>query len=292
MDFRQSIAGPLLAVLNGKRAMFPPPPGFRIALLHDVTPIEIESLRGLLRHIVDAGNLLDPSDIEKYYLEDPSPSAIRAPMPEGTLFTFDDGFRSNYAAAIEVLEPLGARAVFFICPALVDLNPDAQAETVNKYVRLGGRAADEGRGERCLMNWDELRELRDRGHVVGCHGMRHRKLATLPASALDDEILGGADLLAERMGERTPWYAYAFGDIKSISAVALSTISTRFPICRSGIRGLNTATTSPLTLRADHVDLSLTHRYRQLTMEGGLDLMYVAARRRLNAIGNSMTQHG
>ncbi|NDB70582.1 MAG: hypothetical protein EB015_21765, partial [Methylocystaceae bacterium] len=55
---------------------------------------------------------------------------------------------------------------------------------------------------------------------------------------------------------------------------ALEVISQHHRFCRSGIRGLNTAITSPWVLRGEEIDLSAPIAYQQLIQEGGLDFLY------------------
>ncbi len=280
MWIRNAASGPLLHMNRLARLIVRPRRGYRALLLHDVRLHEVEALRNLITGVTERHGLIDPADVE-YTSARGQAKDTAFKFPNGTLFTFDDGFRANFALAGDVLEPLGVRAVFFVCPGLIDLNGESQARAVSEDILRSTSAARGLDQERCLMSWQELRTLRDRGHAIGCHGMFHRNLASLSASELNEEIIGGADLLAERMGERTPWYAFAFGDIDSISGAALSLIGSRFPICRSGIRGLNAENSPNWPLLADHIDLSAVSSYRQLVMEGGLDALYRSRRKRL-----------
>jgi hypothetical protein len=83
------------------------------------------------------------------------------------------------------------------------------------------------------------------------------------------------------------WFAYAFGDIQSISAEALDIIRARYMFCRSGIRGYNDAGMARHAIRADHIELAAPFAYQLLTIEGGFDPYYAAARRRLDALAVS-----
>ena len=132
-----------------------------------------------------------------------------------------------------------------------------------------------------LMNWAQIDELIAKGHTIGCHGMLHQRLTTLSPGELETEVLAAADRLESQTGKATPWYAYAFGDIDSIDANALNVIGRRFALCRSGVRGLNTATTPPLGLLAESLEPSSPPTYQHLLLEGGLDIRYSVARNTL-----------
>ncbi len=138
--------------------------------------------------------------------------------------------------------------------------------------------------EKKLMTWTQITRLLDAGHAVGCHGLSHRRLSALAGEELQREIVSAADLLEVRTGRKTPWYAFAFGDIDSISPEALEIISKRFRFCRSGIRGLNSPSTSRLGLYAESLDLAMPLSYQKLILEGGLDFRYADARKTLNAM--------
>jgi peptidoglycan/xylan/chitin deacetylase (PgdA/CDA1 family) len=134
------------------------------------------------------------------------------------------------------------------------------------------------------MSWQEIGALKERGHTIGAHSMTHRRLSSLHGDALVHEVLDCNAVLAARLGTPTPWFAYPFGSLDSISAAALAVIASEYRFCRSGVRGPNTGSTDRLALRADHIDLEAPDAYRSLVVEGGLDWRYTRSRRRLDAL--------
>lgn len=66
--------------------------------------------------------------------------------PAPICFTFDDGYISQYTLAAPLLERYGLRGSFAVIADLIGSNP------VN------------------YMSWDQLRDLRDRGHEINVHG--------------------------------------------------------------------------------------------------------------------------
>ena len=77
------------------------------------------------------------------------------------VLTFDDGEENNYQNAFVVLRTFGFRAYFFV--------------TAN-------RVGTEG-----YMTWDELKEMRDAGMIIGAHGLTHDVLIGMTDEDLDKE---------------------------------------------------------------------------------------------------------
>jgi len=282
---RHFLSIPWLWGLRVVRAVVPDErDGFRILLFHDVPEHRLETFARFVHAINERYGILTPAQAESWLAgEAPDLSGMPADGPP-CLITFDDGFASNFRAAWEVLEPMGASAAFFICPGLTDLSGEEQRTGIAKRIFDGKRTAASLAADLRLMTWDEIRELRAQGHTIGAHGIGHRRLSTLHGDELRREINESGDLLERRVGCRVNWFAYAFGDIGSISAPALEIIGERFDYCRSGVRGLNGRKTGQLALRADHIDLDGPAAYRSLAIEGGLDFRYADARRKLDGM--------
>lgn len=276
MNLRRIVARPCLAGLRVSRALKSAPDGFRILIFHDIPDDLVPAFGRLVHEVVASHGAISPEQAADWLTGAPQhrrSASWRAPY----LFTFDDGFASNCRAALEILNAHQIKALFFVCPKLLDLSGADQQNAVAENVFQGRRPATDLK----LMSWDDIRGLAGAGHSIGCHGMSHRRLNGLNDDELSAEILDAADTLKDRLGDETPWFAYSFGDIDSIDAPAMSVISRRFRFCRSGIRGINTAATAPTRLLAEQLDLAASPTYWKLVLEGGLDFRYESARRRL-----------
>jgi peptidoglycan/xylan/chitin deacetylase (PgdA/CDA1 family) len=279
---RHRLAGPMLLGTRALRLfrVAPRAPSFRIVLLHGVPREQMRAFEALVVRLKETHGLLDPAAAAAWLAGDP-PRGARTGGPEPCLLTFDDGFVSNLEAAERVLARHGVRALFFVCPGLIDLSAEAQRMAVAAQVFEGRLSAASLGPEFRLMGWEELARLKALGHAVGAHAMTHRRLAGLPAAELEREITGSRDHIAARLGGPVHWFAYPFGNVESIDRAALAAVGKHFRYCRSGVRGPNTAATPPLALLADQVDLEAPPAYQRLVLEGGLDLRYGTARRRL-----------
>ena len=248
--------------------------GFRILLFHDVPESRWDAFRRLLDLLRRDHGILDPAAAEAWI---GGQAEDRRGCP--CLLSFDDGFASNGRLAREVLEPAGVRALFFLCPGLMDIAGDEQAAAVAANM-FRGNAPDDLES---LLTWDEAAALAEAGHVLGAHGLTHRRLVDLSPDDRTREVTASGDRLAERLGRAVDWFAFPFGDIDSVNAAVLRDAGGRYRFCRSGVRGLNGTRTHPLALRADHMDLAAPEAYWRLVLEGGLDRRYRDAGRRLAA---------
>lgn len=251
----------------------PPPGAFRILLLHDIAPRQEAALDRLLAHIGATTGFMTPDDV---------PARLAMTAPDGAcpiLTSFDDGFASNHALAKAVLDRHGVKALFFICPGLMDLPRAQQPAAVAASVFRGkAEAVPE------MMTWDQVVELAARGHVIGAHGMTHIRLAGLDPARLEDEIVGSQLRLTGQLGRRADWFAFPFGDIGSVDKPVLDVVARHFRYCRSGVRGLNRAGTSPFGLLAQHVDMDAPLAYQRMALGGGLDMRHAEARRLLEVM--------
>ncbi len=252
---------------------------FRILLLHHVGDERFAVLEEFVDYVKRVHGVLSPDQAGARLsgggadggADGGAAKAGRLPC----LFTFDDGFASNHRVASHILDKHGVKALFFVCPGLVGLEGAERRSPI----------ADSGLAEDVpLMTWEEIADLKAGGHAVGAHAMTHRRLSRLGKEEMRREIVESGHRLGERLGGQVSWFAYPFGDIDSISRDALEIISQEFRFCRSGVRGTNAPGTDPRALRADHIDLAAPPAYRQLVLEGGLDMGYAGARRRLDAM--------
>lgn len=93
----------------------------------------------------------------------------------GGLFTFDDGYSSDYKHAAPLLEKHGRRGVFFLVASLV------------------GSSAR-------YMNWSEAKELANRGHEIQSHSWSHPLLTQCSDGELGKELAQSKRELEDRLG--------------------------------------------------------------------------------------------
>ena len=73
----------------------------------------------------------------------------------------------------------GIKAIFFVCPGLLDLPiSDQQQEIKRLHPGLGDARISRTYPAR-FMNWEELKILKDEGHLIGAHGQSHQRLSLM-----------------------------------------------------------------------------------------------------------------
>ncbi len=251
-------------------------PAYRALIVHDVAPENLGKVEWLVRFLRAGCRVLAPADVRSL----PAAPAGARSRPR-CLLTFDDGFLSQARVARTLLDPYGIKAVFFICPVLIDRAERGDYASVARSLGYAPRVSVPP-----LMGWREVRALAARGHIIGAHTQTHRRLIGLPPVALEGEIVTCANRLASVVGGPIAWFAYPFGGIDSIDRRALGCVATRYQYCCSGIRGLNTASTPPLAILRDHWDLEAPLPYLEGVLEGALDWRYALARRRLRRMAS------
>jgi peptidoglycan/xylan/chitin deacetylase (PgdA/CDA1 family) len=135
----------------------------------------------------------------------PAPAAA-VPSGRGRLLhvTFDDAFK-NVFQALAPLERLGVPATVFAC--------SSYAEDGRPFD--GGKLAGEASAypdELATMDWDDLRELVERGVEVGSHTVTHPHLPQLEDAELDRQLVESKSRLEDELRRPCPFLAYPFGE--------------------------------------------------------------------------------
>jgi len=121
----------------------------------------------------------------------------REPLsPRPLVITFDDGFADFYETALPALRERSLRATLYVPTALLRGSPER--------VRL--RSLGDA-----LLEWSQLRPLREAGVEIGAHSHTHPHLDTLSAAAARDEIVRSKELLEDELGAEVDTFAYPNG---------------------------------------------------------------------------------
>jgi peptidoglycan/xylan/chitin deacetylase (PgdA/CDA1 family) len=116
------------------------------------------------------------------------------PRPGTAVLTFDDGWRSWLTTALPLLQRLGVRGTFFVCPGMWGAqSPYVQGEA--------GR----------LIGEDEARELHEAGMELGSHTLSHPDLRRLDDRELERELVESKRAVEALTGEPCRLFAYPYG---------------------------------------------------------------------------------
>ena len=118
----------------------------------------------------------------------------RPPPGRTAVLTFDDGFRNWVTTAQPLLERLGVRGTFYVCPGRYRMqHPEVAGEN--------GRLLDEA----------EARALAESGMELGSHSLTHPDLRGLDDRALEREVRESKAAVEEVTGRPCRTFAYPYG---------------------------------------------------------------------------------
>jgi peptidoglycan/xylan/chitin deacetylase (PgdA/CDA1 family) len=251
--------------------------GVRILLFHEIREERLEIFRRLILFIRARYRFISPAEYESH---------LGADEPV-YLISFDDGFASQLEAARTVLDPLGIKALFFVCTGGVGLRGEKALDYIIR--RMGRNDVQELSPHLELPAWGDLVQLVSRGHVIGSHTMHHARLSeAADQAARSEEIIRSGDEIEKQLGTKVDWFSYPFGDIDSIDGTALEVIGRRYRYCCSGVRGINRQETNRLCILRENADMERAEVCVQQAVLGALDFYYYSRRKKLG----EMADHG
>jgi len=180
-----------------------------------------------------------------------------SPLPAGAVaITFDDGFEDNFTHALPVLDLFGFPATFFVVTDYV-----GSPQTLDRY--RGCCSADR------ILDWDQVRAMRDGGHAVGGHGRTHREMGDLPEDGARAEAEGCAQRIQAETGVRPRLFCYPRGSHSA--GVRRIVGEARFEAACTVQPGSNAPGTDLMALRRTEVSAEDTLADFRVKLAGGFD---------------------
>lgn len=130
-------------------------------------------------------------------------------------FSFDDGFDDCYYIA-PTLEKYNVNAIFFVNPNFVtsaDNNDEEYIKNFTDNITLSP-------GKR-PMSWDQIKDLEDRGFIIGAHTMDHYLTAKDDENELRYQIVECRRVIEERLSKSCDYFAWPYGRIEHTSQKAV-----------------------------------------------------------------------
>ncbi len=193
---------------------------FKVLMFHNINKKNFKNLEKILKNLNKSYNFIDPENLKN----------IRG--NNNILLTFDDGFFSNYIFAKSVLKKLKIKAIFFI---VSDLLKGDNKKIILKRIN---NKSDHKKAK--LMKTHHIKHLLKLGHKIGAHGKSHKRLTEINSyEILKDEITKPKKEILNIFKIKTPFFAYAYGDEKSINKKSIKIIKKNYKYLFTGIRGDN-----------------------------------------------------
>jgi len=147
-----------------------------------------------------------------------------------------------FAALMEAELPAAVRVEAGIEYLLRAGHPARQA----MLERLRARFSVVPDDENAFLSWDEVRALHAGGVEIGSHTLTHPVLTDLDEEAVERELLGSREAIAEHIGVRPTTFCYPHG---TCSETVKRLTGRYYGAAVSAIAGENTSATDPLELR-------------------------------------------
>ncbi|MFC1480610.1 polysaccharide deacetylase family protein [Candidatus Omnitrophota bacterium] len=221
-------------------------------------------------------NIISPDELDTYNCKEPA-----------FIISFDDGFYSQFRMAVEVLNPMGIKALFFICPIFANSNGDEANRFILEKFKL--TKMEDIYSKDCMpMTWTQVKSLQDAGHTIGAHTMNHVRLSLVnDTGCLEREIVESGDECERMLGRKVDWFACPFGDAASIDSRSLQIIGRRYKYCCSSVRGINSAGGPRFCILRQTMELDKNLKYLKMVAGGGLDLFYYFDRAKIRGMWSS-----
>ncbi len=189
----------------GARALAARHAPVRVLVLHGTPRRHADAFAAQVRWARARFELLDP----RAYLEILD-GARPPPARPSVVFTFDDGLASNAEVAAPILEELGTRGLFFVCPGFSSLRGADARDFFTTRIRPAEDPARLAADDYESLTPEALRAMQRRGHVIGNHTRSHQHLGTVAPDAIDAEIRGARDTLAGWLDAPVDCFAWTF----------------------------------------------------------------------------------
>lgn len=231
----------------------------RFAILHEVLPEQEQALQNIL-------SLIDT-------------------LPKTCVqLTFDDGFYSSYQA---IKQLKNHKAIFFVCPEFINRAESGNWQDFFHNNLMRKEQLQDANFVKAVRpaSWDNLRELVKLGHIIGSHGMSHQCLSKIISEKeLEQEIIGSADLLEDKLQVKINHFSNPFGNIQSFDQRALKIAKKRYQYFFTGIRGNNFGAGEDFIKWRDTAHFYWPIDYIEFLFRGGFDWYYFLRRKHVRRL--------
>ncbi|MBY0113024.1 MAG: polysaccharide deacetylase family protein [Phycisphaerales bacterium] len=217
-------------------------PRVHFIYLHHVFDDEIEGFRRTLAEIQKTHHFVTYSQaVELVYAGNVDKPTV--------CVSFDDGLLSTLQAS-RVMDELGIKGCFFVCPAIVG---EKKRAVVKRFAetRLQYPAMD-------VLDWSQCEDMLRRGHEIGSHTYSHPNMGDVSVEQAIDELQYSKEHLVRRLGgvSHFAWPSGRWANFGAHAAKAVFDLGYRS--VASAVRGCHMPRATPVLprqacLRRDHV---------------------------------------
>lgn len=135
-------------------------------------------------------------------------------------FDFDDGFEEVYTQCIPILEKYGTNAAVFVNPNFAEGN--------DEYIKWFTNVPMHTDGKRPI-RWEQLKELDQRGHIIGAHTMDHFMINSDDEKELYHQIVDCKKVIEEKLGHKCEYFAFPYGRLDQANEKSIEMAIKHYP---------------------------------------------------------------
>lgn len=135
-------------------------------------------------------------------------------------FSFDDGFEECYTMIAPALERYGVTAAFFINPNFVT----GSEEYIRNFTQNTVLTPDKR-----PMNWQQIKELHSRGHIIGAHTLDHYNINSFDTNELEYQIGECRTVIEQYIGAACEYFAFPFGRLEHANSQSIDIAAKYYP---------------------------------------------------------------
>jgi glycosyltransferase involved in cell wall biosynthesis/peptidoglycan/xylan/chitin deacetylase (PgdA/CDA1 family) len=189
------------------------------------------------------------------------PDAVEALSTAGhserlVAITFDDGYADNARVAAPILRALGLPATFFVSTDLISSSQPFPHDIV------------QGRPPQEHMTWDDLRELRAQGFLVGSHSCTHADMGAVSLLEAERELGESRRRLESELGVPIRYFAFPYGHRNNMRPDTLAAAQRHYDVCCSAYGGHNLAPIDTCNIRRVVISTGVTFLAFRAILEG------------------------
>jgi peptidoglycan/xylan/chitin deacetylase (PgdA/CDA1 family) len=294
MDERHAWVGNTIRRTGGGRVLhaLQPRDNVRVTMTHAVADKDFAQFDAILRLLARRRRLITPHEFFQRFADGDGAHV----EGEELLVTFDDGLRSAYEAAIQVLAPLGIKAMFFIPTAILELrSTEAMRRFSAERVHFGRR--DPSRllsHEYLFVGKEELVELHTQGHMILPHTHSHARCSEIRSRSVAERELQEPKRIVERLvGEPADGFALPVGTERDVGRYSFAYLRDVYRLCFTALAGTNGAASDRFLIRRDSIHPWFSLEHAANIVDGLYDPWYgaKARRQRRRALGRARPAH-
>lgn len=128
-------------------------------------------------------------------------------------FTYDDGFEECHSLIAPALEEFNINAAFFIIGKFINGNDSFQEDFANNILEVKHKRP---------MNWSEIKNLSERGHIVGSHTLGHINMNCQDFDLVNFQLSENKRLIEKYISQPCDYFAFPFGQFSHFNDKTLS----------------------------------------------------------------------